>query len=345
MSIKTIVLSIYFSFCALFGGVLLPALGTAAPLIVWVSIGVLCAVLLITDKDTKPILAVFFAPIWIALVISAAIHTGPGWIAPISFTVAGMVWFAYAAHLGGDTIKRALYYASSVYLTILGPLMLVGLKDNRNLIGFWAALFLIIAIDRRAKWHALAFALLVVITGSRGAMLAAAVGVLVYFRPQIDPRRVAAWAGLALIAFFILATAARPGSTITRVEYAKISITALAESPLIGIGPGGYLDKAIIYRPPSYNIDRHKYTPEFTQAHAHNGLLHYITETGLMGAAALGLGGWLLYRKRGRVNWQGWPWAALAAALAHSLVDWPMFYFGPLVVFMTIAGTVENKQQ
>jgi hypothetical protein len=69
-------------------------------------------------------------------------------------------------------------------------------------------------------------------------------------------------------------------------------------------------------------------------------LVQVLAELGLVGLLAMvGSGAWL---RRAGLCW-GWQWPILTALLAHSLVDLPLYFPGPLLIFMLLAGSLVKE--
>jgi len=73
------------------------------------------------------------------------------------------------------------------------------------------------------------------------------------------------------------------GTIRLRMTLWETAIRTFAQNPILGIGPGNYLDASSIL--PSIKFDPARYY--LSTESAHNLLLHYLSETGIVGASAL----------------------------------------------------------
>lgn len=135
--------------------------------------------------------------------------------------------------------------------------------------------------------------------GSRGSWVGIAVAVAVLFAATSGPvRRRVALGALALAAALALGiaaggpasigkadpTALAGGSAASRLEIWKASSVMIADSPIVGVGPGRF-----IYEYPAYQSNAHaRLEPETRADQAHSLLLHTAAESGVP-AALLGL--------------------------------------------------------
>jgi len=364
---KNVLPTLYFAFCAILGGVLLPALGDVGPLLLLAALGILigCVFSLAIGQAHRPTLLYFFAPIWGALLLVSLLHGGLH-IVPLVFNLSAAAVFFVAAKLGTERVRQSLYWAGWVWLLTLPFLFFTKfyLPDrpdilmDRNIVGFWGLTFTVAALASQKKWyHALPFVAVAVFSGSRGGLIGLAAAVLIFYRPRVPAKQMAAWAALGILAVFGL-MAMRTHSVMTRLPIYQQAVNIFLDHPVAGIGVNGIFEdlaiKAVgfaygefyIPSPEQEYVRTHirKHPPRITHnPHAHNGLLNYAAETGLIGLAGLGLGLWWLYQNRAAIRWDRWQWAMIGGTLAHSLVDWPLWYYGPLVVFMAVAGTVEKN--
>lgn len=76
------------------------------------------------------------------------------------------------------------------------------------------------------------------------------------------------------------------------------------------------------------------------QPHSHNIAIHLAAEFGLLGLLALvfAVVGYARLQPR-----HGWPAALLAGLLAHGLIDYPLYFPGPVLVFAAVAGVLALK--
>jgi len=361
---KTRLLTIYFAFCSIFGGVLLPNLRDLGP-VVLLGFGIVLFFLAAYtySHNTKPAMMGFFIPIWAAMII-VSIANGGIHIVPLVFNLSAAAMFFVAAKVGEDTIKTALSWAGWFWLLTLPILFFTrhylddpSLVMDRNIVGFWGIIFTIAALTTQKKWYyALPFIAVTILSTSRGGVIGLTAAVLVFYRPRVPAKQVAAWVLLGCLAVFGL-IAMRPASVATRIPIYYQSIESFLSHPVYGVGVNGLYEnkKLTSVRYKNGNFYQPTQEQEYVRVqvlggtvaikyfpHAHNGLINYLAETGLVGLAGLGLGLWWLWRNKDNINFKGWQWAIIGGTLVHSLVDWPLWYYGPLVVFMAVAGTVEK---
>ena len=246
-----------------------------------------------------------------------------------------------AAWIGADTLRRALVLAAPLWLIgLIGVGTGLGIIPNKNIIGFWCMFFIIVLLadlsakDRLTLADKINLALVVVLAGllllveSRGAMVAVIAAVLVIKPPKLTPLRVGLFAAGALVLLTALALL-EPVNLINRAYYWSATVQAAAgHNPLFGLGPGGILARGILPEPGTLAL----------QPHAHNFIVHVFGELGLIGLAALLWG--LIWSYRRRAWFQPWQLALTVGVLTHSLIDHPLFYLSPLLVFMMVLGSV-----
>ena len=211
----------------------------------------------------------------------------------------------------------------------------LGWGDNSNIMAIWSMLFIVAALAGRNWWFLVIHSVMLFSLTGRGAILGAGVAVLVMVWPALPARtntKITVYSLAGIVALLGL-IAWRPQSTLIRFYYWRMAVTAFIDSPLAGVGPGG-LNALLIIPEPGSGF----------QIHAHNGIVSTAAEMGLVGLAALGLIAWLLYARRGSLVYYRWQMAALAGLLAHSLVDEPLWWPGPLLAAALIAGTTPNKK-
>lgn len=180
-------------------------------------------------------------------------------------------------------------------------------------------------------------------SGSRGAMLAAAAGTFCYWllsrrEPGSALRRSLGAAALAVT--FVLAWSFRSGASVrdlARREVWKAALTAFQLRPWLGWGPDGFEDAFKILRSDRFVEILGSST---YQAYAHNDLLHVLSGTGLLGAAAYA---WLLFAlclaaKRSLQPADG---RGRAAALFSGLLAlWVNLALNPVALEVTVLAAV-----
>jgi O-antigen ligase len=190
--------------------------------------------------------------------------------------------------------------------------ILIGLTGQR-----WLPLFLNLAV--------------LAILGSRGSLLGLATGGLVIVWPGLR-------AGFVTKTYIVLGSLTAGGLLIAwklrtalhRLHYWQQAGAAFLATPVFGVGPGGIKARQVITEPGGG-----------FQVHAHNLLVSSTAELGLVGLVLLALGGWWLYRHRSSFLIHRWQLAILAGLLAHSMVDEPLWWPGPLLLAALVVGSVK----
>jgi hypothetical protein len=229
-----------------------------------------------------------------------------------------------------------LYLAAILWPVVLVIAWLAGWHDNRNIIAAWSVLFVAVALHGR-RWAVLVVHLvLLLILGSRGAILGAGVVVavtvyLVIKQPgipaNINTKSIYGLAALALVSGLALW---RVDTMLVRLHYWQSAWDAFLAYPVLGAGPEGIRARELITEPGgAYQI------------HAHNLIATTGAELGLVGLAGLAATVWLSVRARWNID--HWQVAALAGLLAHSLVDEPLWWPGPLLGLAIVLGTIKKK--
>ncbi|MBU0491308.1 MAG: hypothetical protein KKB13_05605 [Chloroflexi bacterium] len=200
---------------------------------------------------------------------------------------------------------------------------------NPNL--YAALLVLIVPIGAatlagRERWAWLVLGISVMAaTQSRGGMIALAVALLVLAWPGLRPalRWASVGAGAALAPASLLI---RPSTVELRLEGFATAWAAFCARPVAGWGPGSY---AGMVHPGDW-------------FYSHNMLLTVGAEMGLLGLAALGLVVWQAWRIRHNGPW--WAWAALVGFAVHSMVDEPLWFWGPGLGVMALLALLSTKK-
>jgi hypothetical protein len=207
--------------------------------------------------------------------------------------------------------------------------------------GGWARLAAARTRSRRAIWAGWSalIGLVLLVTGSRGAWLAGAVGLGVFGWLIVRPRLVElspAWRwgiliglGLAgLIAVpLVISGLAHPthGTLAKRADLWATALAMFARRPLVGLGPRSFATEF----PTHVSVP-----PEQAHFHAHNLILQVMGETGLLGlAGAVTLGVAMI--RRGRAAWRASDpaarpdvaaaWAGGLALLVHHMLDFTLW--------------------
>ena len=307
-----------------------------------------------------------FAPLWALLIFSVVVQAGFGLAEVPAFTLETcariatvLLLAAYGFDVIGESVTGARFviapiFASALVVALLGLLQYAGLAEwllpafpeygqrvysvfgNQGLFGGYIAMSLPLAVawyfagGRRARWALLALVILLaalLISGSRSAWLAAAIGTLVVLPlRRITPRRGLLLCGVTMATVAVVVMAA-PDATVRRITV-SFSTSDLGykarfwfwgaasgmfwDAPLAGVGPGNFQ-----YWSPSYQGDilqsehgHESYRNEIHTLHAHSDPLEVASETGLIGVALML---WMLWRlRKGRGAERG----GLAAYLA-----------------------------
>lgn len=214
--------------------------------------------------------------------------------------------------------------------------------DNRNYHAVWAYIFILSLwgagqrgwLSRaEAGMASLPFIGMLLLFGSRGAIMGLAAGAVTFYLPYLKNRtsRMAfGLSGIILLAGLILW---RPITAGVRLLYWQAAFDAFLANPIFGIGPSGILGRDLIPE-----------AGEFRQPHAHNFIISSMAELGLTGLVGLVYTGARLYVQRSTINLQPWQLAIVTGLLCHSLVDEPLFWPGPLFLFGMVAGSIKLKE-
>lgn len=282
-------------------------------------------------QGTRPPLLIPAGLLFVAGLISTIAN--PGFLAWTFLLVwiGGFCMMILAADLGEERVLKALWMACWVWM-IFGPILhLLGI-NNRNYDAIFPALGLILAFAKGRPVWGLPFLAALLFLNSRGALLGAVVGVLIWYAPTWNPRRLL-WAVLALPVGVAALFAIRPRNAMDRFYYIEQVIANAGDHLLLGVGPGGILPEKLI-------PDPHVSGKYF--AHAHNLFANILAEMGLLGVLAMLLAAaWLWWAKPvGR-----WQLALIGMVLAHSLVDMPLYWPGCLLAVAAVAGVVGVKNK
>jgi len=221
----------------------------------------------------RAILATPLSPIFAAAAVSA-LANGGWWsrVADLALYAVALAWFIdRKPDLDRDLVKTGwlvigVSLVEWVYLLQRGGGR-VHLLGNPNVIAY--ALGIVLPLGRGWAWWTLG-SLAMVATGSRAGLL----GLVVYAAREI-PR----WAGLAVggVAGILLAIA-KPARTLYRVEFFSQAIRSFVYRPIFGVGPGMYRSGDWI--------------------HAHNVVLTWMAETGIVGLVGLAISIFLVTKNR-----------------------------------------------
>lgn len=222
------------------------------------------------------------------------------------------------------------------------PIAWVLLKpdDNANIVAVWPMVFALVGLAAwqagKMEWrYATAYFFfhaffLLMILGSRGALLGLLAGLWVFYRTR--PRSLMVYS-LGSVVLLILLSLWRPVTAAYRLYYWQQALDVFLANPLFGVGPGGLKAHQLILEPGGG-----------FQPYAHNFIVSTGAELGLLGLAGLAYAGWKIYSLRFALHVQPWQAAIVTALLAHSLVDEPLYWPGPLLLAALVAGTIQKGE-
>ena len=124
----------------------------------------------------------------------------------------------------------------------------------------------------------------------------------------------------------------RLNTALVRFYYWRLALAAFLERPLFGYGPGGIRAFGLV-------VEGGVWHP-----HAHNILLSLLAEQGIIGLAGLGLAIRQAWAIRHKLQIERWQVAVLAGLAAHSMVDEPLWWPGPLLIAALVIGSIGEKQ-
>ena len=274
-----------------------------------------------------------------AVVISAVANTQVTEYAVVKLVIGWVVIGAMltAQRLKAETIESAFFWAARIWPVICAVLFLVGY--HRNTLGAVCVVFGAFIVTKR-RWLLVAvYAGLLLWLMSRASIMGFAVAVMLgYSIPTV-------W-WISLLAAVPLLVAIRPHSFLIRFEFWAEGLQLFRESPLFGMGPGGFLkyDSArALVELAERQIDIAQsgwftWYPikPYYQMHQHNIIMQIAVEygaVGLIGAAVVA--GWLVYRWQSFVLWQK---TIIAGVLVAGLYDCPFFWPGVLVLVAVVSA-------
>jgi hypothetical protein len=196
---------------------------------------------------------------------------------------------------------------------------------NRNVTaGTLAVLLASVPTGGRFHWLVIAtISIAIIVTGSRGGILAGAAALIVNHWTQVKrfwiPLSIASPA--AIIGLYL----SSPSSAFERLLMIRNAVEQyLAASPLFGVGPGQLLVTTLRVETPYY--------------HAHNAVVSFVSQVGLAGAGILSVALGAARREIGH-GWQRWQLATLAAVAVHSLVDEPLTWWPTGLITALVLGS------
>lgn len=290
------------------------------------------ALLVIMLRGAVPYLAVPGLIIWVTMATAAMLNFDiwrvESWQLALAGAAVGAIILAQY-FLEEKPLREALALAGWLWAGLWAPALLLGWSDNWNTVAFWPFLFAMVALRGDSGKPAL-LALMtwnLIWTGSRGALLGLAVGALAYFSLTVyKPRAINLFSLTGLLAFGLL-IARRPETAGYRLHYWQQAWQAFLDNPG-GVGPGGLWARHLITEPGAAGY----------HFHAHNIVLSWLAETGLIGT----LGASLAAVAAVVIELSPWKLALLAGLLAWSMVDQPLFWPGPLLATALVIGAREQ---
>lgn len=230
-------------------------------------------------------------------------------------------------------LLEAVSISAVIWMLVYGLSILFGFEwDNANIMAFWPVLFILAGLVHRSEFPSTGhFWAYLAINGyyllrldSRGAVLGLAVAVMVLYAPKINRPvmiTVLNLSALSIVLFFL-----GPLTACRRFHYWQQAWQVFSEY-LVGVGPGGLWARHLITEPGGG-----------FQVHAHNILITWVAETGLIGILGAAIASILCVH----IGVARWKWATLAGLLAWSMVDQPLWWPGPLLMTALLLG--EKKE-
>jgi len=269
-------------------------------------------------------------PVITAMVLSAAVNG-------IDKIAMGRIWLLCAASMAftlairyNTTVSTGLAWAGVLWPLALLVGVAVGNTDNANVVGGITVIFVLALLAARAPRLPATVGISVniavlLVFGSRGAMLAIMAAGIVMLWPHVSHAKIIAVACLPLPLLFFL----RPETALYRLYYWQQALTAWQHSPLFGLGPSKLWAGHWITEPGGG-----------WQIHAHNAAISWIAENGVSGVVLILMMVWLAWRKIPHSR----PIAIIVAALlVASIVDEPLWWPGPLLLAAALAGSSIKK--
>lgn len=234
------------------------------------------------------------------------------WLLLIAVSV--MTITSYLPH---EKTFNGLRLAAVCLLPVWAIFWMLGWFDNKNILAFYPMIFLALSLTTVMVGGYVAF---LAVLGCRGAVLGSIVSTSFLIYPYIR-RYFKLYVTIGAISFVGLVSLS-PGSSAARVIYLGQAAAAFLSSPWFGVGLGEL--------------------PSLCLLHAHNFLISLAAETGLIGLGFTAIAAWRLYQIRHNFIIERWHVAVLIAVLAHSLVDEPLWWPGPLLTFAIILGSIRR---
>lgn len=281
---------------------------------------VLVAVVIARRPTPPVVMSIFRWPV-VALILAALAGGFGGWWMVCRLWLCSAALLLMLLQVDQDALRRAILTAGAAY-----PLTLLMQDDNRNIQAVWPLIAAAATLAGPASaWRWGYFGLQIVLLlwlGSRGALLglAAALACAAYWNWRV-------------VAFMVgLLAVLRPDTALVRFYYWRLALTAFLERPIVGGGPGsiramGRVVEGGVWHP-----------------HAHNIFLSLLAEGGLVGLAGLIMAIRQAWAIRHKLQIERWQVALLVGLAAHSMVDEPLWWPGPLLMTALVIGSIGEKQ-
>jgi len=224
------------------------------------------------------------------------------------------------SYLPSAAIVSGLRLAALDLLPVWGLCWLSGWTDSKNIMAFYPMILFSLSLTS-TSWASMGVcAAFLAGLGCRGAVLGSIVSTSFLIYPYLR-RHFKLYATMGAVSFVGLVSLSR-GSSAERVVYLGQAAAAFLSSPWFGVGLGEL--------------------PSLGLLHAHNFIISLAAETGLIGLGFTAIAAWRLYQIRHNFIIERWHVAVLLTVLAHSMVDEPLWWPGPLLTFAVILGSIRR---
>lgn len=278
-----------------------------------------------------------YAPGMLWLTVAVCISVAGNW--DIYPTTLSRVWLYGVAvavlvisrrYLDTESLWQSIYRAGWLWPACWVFLSWVlGWWGNDNVVAFWPVLFIVVGLSGKHWLYILPHVIILFYLGSRGAMVAAGVAMFIYLWPSLRRARYVVVLCLPLVLWGMIAY--RFNTAEYRLYFWFVAWGAIQDNWLFGVGPGGIKIRQIITEPGS----------NLYQIHAHNSLISWAAETGMVGMLCLAAAVYTLRAKHYVLS--TWQLTMFAAVITHSMVDEPLWWPGPLLIISVIIATTPPK--
>lgn len=278
-----------------------------------------------TAPQSWPAAALLTAAYGVSLAIN---HTG---LERLPLVLWCLAWWWWISHESAEDYAAAILQAGYLWL-FLWPLqrsLLLDFNVSANIQGAWGALFAMTALGKRRVWWAVLYTACVVASGSRAALLAVIIGWGVMYWPAIQTlvRRWWAWSLPVVAGIAPLMVLARPRTVVWRWVIWQRAAELLTDHWIFGVGPGGIEAGKLITIPVDGRM--------VSYAHAHNVVLDWWLELGLIGLALGAVAVWWWWRQQ---QLPRWALACLVVLAVCGIVDDSVYMLGLAVFASGLAG-------